>query len=133
MFCKKCGSDMPDHATFCQNCGTAVTPQYDAPTPVVDPGAAPGKNSVTLGIISLVIALLCSWSNLGFAGIVCGIVGIVQGSSGLKKSKAAGFENKNAKTGLTLSIIGTVLGVIVTVVVFIISFAVGFAAGLSGY
>ncbi|MBE7070871.1 MAG: zinc-ribbon domain-containing protein, partial [Ruminococcaceae bacterium] len=39
MFCKKCGSTLPDNATFCGNCGTPVAAPDAAPVAEAAPVA----------------------------------------------------------------------------------------------
>lgn len=103
-----------------------ATPVYNAEpygytgaeVPASDPGAGLGKVSKILGIIGLV--LMCGW-----AGAPLSITALILGCIGLNKSKNAGFENKSAKTGRTLGIIGVVL----IPVVYIVSFAIGIALG----
>ncbi len=106
-------------------------PAYNMPTsepysytgaeaPVSDPGAGLGKVSKILGIIGLV--LMCGW-----AGAPLSITALILGCIGLSKSKSAGFENKSAKTGRTLGIIGIILIPIVLGV----SFAIGFLGGMA--
>ncbi|MBR4286910.1 MAG: zinc-ribbon domain-containing protein [Clostridia bacterium] len=102
-----------------------AAPTYSEPysytgteTPAKDPGAGLGKVSKILGIIGLV--LMCGW-----AGAPLSITALILGCIGLSKSKSAGFENKSAKTGRTLGIIGVVL----IPVVYIVSFAIGIALG----
>ncbi len=104
-----------------------ATPTYTQPysytgaeAPVSDPGAGLGKVSKILGIIGLV--LMCGW-----AGAPLSITALILGCIGLSKSKSAGFENKSAKTGRTLGIIGVILIPIVLGV----SFAIGFLGGMA--
>lgn len=90
--------------------------------PTVDPGKGMGTAALVLGIVSLSVGILCSclFACLGgFIPLVCGILGIVFGVKASNTSKAAGFENKSAKVGLILSIIG-----IVMIVIFIIANAI---------
>lgn len=88
--------------------------------PAQDPGAGLGKASKILGIIGLV--LMC-----GYAGAPLSITALILGCIGLKKSKNAGFENKSAKTGRTLGIIG----VIFIPIVIIIGVVLGVIGGLA--
>ncbi len=69
--------------------------QPAAPAPT---GENPGK---TMGILSLIFSLL------GF-----GIVGLILGIVGLKKSKSAGMSNGLALAGIILGIIGIIVGII---------------------
>ena len=102
MFCKNCGCNIADNATFCHKCGA---PQQDVPVAVEDPGQKLGTAAMILGIITLVTGLLCGcWG--GYIPLGCGITGLVLGIVGGNKSKAAGFENKDAKSGIVLSIVG---------------------------
>ena len=54
-----------------------------------------------------------------FIPLVCAIIGVIMGKSAMNKSQAAGFENKNAKIGMILSIVA-----IVVIVIFIIGNAI---------
>ena len=54
------------------------------------------------------------------------VVGIILSSLAQKKSAAAGCQNKSAKIGMILSIVGLVVGIIV----WILCFALGFLGGL---
>ena len=88
--------------------------------PAQDPGAGLGKASKILGIIGLV--LMC-----GYAGAPLSITALILGCIGLNKSKNAGFENKSAKTGRTLGIIG----VIFIPIVIVIGIVLGVIGGLA--
>jgi serine/threonine protein kinase len=52
MFCKNCGTSLPDSAAFCANCGTAVSdssdPQKAIATAVNDPNAAGGVPPIAM-------------------------------------------------------------------------------------
>lgn len=68
MFCPKCGNTLPDNATFCNNCGTALNnpaPRYSAPK----------QFSLSLGAKTTALILKCiALVNVLFVfiyGIVC--------------------------------------------------------------
>ena len=105
MVCRNCGAQLPENATFCQNCGTAVMPAqpvYQAPIPVAPvtvPGKGQGVASMVLGIISLV--LFCIW----YIALPCAIIGLVLGAVGSSKAKKAGMKNGMATAGIVMSCI----------------------------
>lgn len=139
MICNHCNQYNPDGAAFCENCGAPLTaaptvntdipqvtptPDYSAPAanPNVDPGKSQGTIALILGIVSLVLGTICSCLLACLGGIlplIAAIIGVILGKSAMNKSQAAGFENKQAKTGMILSIIA-----IVVIVVFIIGNAI---------
>lgn len=95
-------------------------PEY-IPTVEAAPTSDPGK---VFGIISLICGILgllnaCCYGT----GLIYAIAGLILGNIGGKKSTEAGFENKLAKTGKTLSIIGLILSIL-AVVGFIIYYVV---------
>lgn len=104
--------------------------------PAVDPGKGMGTAALVLGIVSLAVGILCSclFACLGgFIPLVCGILGIVFGAKASSASKAAGFENKSAKVGLILSIIGIVMIVIFIIINAIIGSMISLEEFNSGY
>ena len=139
MICNHCNQSNPDGAAFCENCGAPLTaapvynvdPQPVVPTPTytapaadanVDPGKQQGTIALILGIVGLALGTICScvFSCLGgFIPLVCAIIGVIMGKSAMNKAQAAGFENKNAKIGMILSIVA-----IVVIVIFIIGNAI---------
>ena len=139
-FCKNCGKPMDMSANVCGNCGTPVTDakltqKPNAPEPAApdkttaDPGQSAGKTSMILGIVALAMGAICSCLAAclgGFVPLVCAVVSIVMGSQAMNKSKAAGFENKQAKLGMTLSVVA-----IVVIVIFIIVNSI--IGGVSGF
>ena len=68
MFCKNCGKEVTEDATFCPNCGTALdkevpnAPIYDAPVNNYAPQPAPKKdtsnNIAVVGFVLSFFALL---------------------------------------------------------------------------
>lgn len=88
------------------------------PAQVEDPGKKLGTISLILGIVGLAVGSICSCLFACLGGILplaAAIVGIVLGKQAQDKSKAAGFENKNGKIGMILSIVAVAI-----IVVFII-------------
>ena len=84
----------------------------------VDPGAKKGKIAMILGIVALAMGTICSCTCACLGGILpmaAAIVGIVMGALAMKESKAAGFENKQAKIGLILSIVAIAIIVVFTI------------------
>lgn len=122
MVCSKCGF-IVNEGEFCPNCGTLVqadVAESGAPVQAAsDPGKAKGIVALIMGILSMVNMCSCG------TGIVFAIVGMILGSSGFNASAEAGFENKMAKTGKTLSIVGLILGIlgIVGWVIYLIAYA----------
>ena len=115
MFCKNCGSQLPDGVAFCTACGTPVPVAPQAPVmpqppmapqapvnpyaqPIV-PGKGLGVASMVLGIVSLV--LFCIW----YLAIPCAIIGAALGGVAQSKAKAAGVKNGMAVAGITCSCI----------------------------
>lgn len=135
MICKVCGIEV-ESGDVCPACGASLVEETveetvevlnidEAPAdvPAVDPGAQKGKTALILGIVSLVLNFACCIPGLS---LIAGIVALVFAISASKMSKAAGFDNKNAKIGMILAIIALVLGVIVP----ILSFVLGIAGGM---
>ena len=148
MTCKVCGKEMPENANFCTECGATVTtvptahtePAYDPGTPIKDPGKGFGIASLILGICGLVFSVsvlpLCCFGSWGALLILfsvpfclaCGIVGLVLGAMGQKKSKAVGLKNSLTNTGIALSGIATGLAgllMILTILAIVVLF-IGF-------
>ena len=145
MFCKNCGKEIPDNATFCTYCGAQTgTPQqqaqqpqqpvyqqpaYQQPTyqqpayqqpayqqPVYQqPGYAPVYESPE-GKSASTAALV--WGILSFVLCAVPILGFVFGIIGIKKANTAkrlGVKNGMTTTGLVLAIIGLIAGIIWTI------------------
>lgn len=138
MVCKNCGATLASRTVFCTHCGAKVEvetqqPYADAPVteqifetqieqPAVDPGKTKGTLALVFGIIAIAGGAICSclFACLGgFVPLIFGILGIVFGIMGSNASKAAGFENKSAKIGMILSIVG-----IAVIILFIIANAI---------
>lgn len=117
MFCKNCGSEIPDGTLFCSKCGkaTAETNQW-GPTnyqPYTQQPRNPqdGRGlSITALVLGICGVALCWLPSLNVIVLACGILGIVFGYIGRKKSIAAyGKASGLATAGFVLGIIGTAI------------------------
>lgn len=81
--------------------------------------------ALVMGIISLVISVGGGAANLAWVGSVCGVLGIIFGSLGMKDASKKG----QAKAGLILSIIALTWGIVATVLCIT---CIGAGAALSG-
>ena len=123
MFCKKCGTEIPNNVAFCTRCGAPVEnqaqsqqqsaqttynyqppqqPQYQQPQYQHAPATKPSYASLVLGIIGIIFAWI-----FALVGHVTSIIGIVLGA---KEYKATGNI-----AGLVLSIIGEICSIISSV------------------
>ena len=122
MRCTNCGTELQPGATFCTNCGAAVTANYDyqqnayAPAvPTEDPGKGKGTVAMVMGIIAIAMNATCGciFSCLGsIPGFVCAAISIIMAIMAMNESKNAGFQNKKATIGLILSIVSVVVAII---------------------
>lgn len=155
MYCKQCGSQVPDNTKFCPFCGTVVSEQptdgtpaanvgqpnrgweyspnsyqppiyQQPPRPVENPGKGLGIASLVLGIIGCLLFAFPFY--LGFFCFAASVVGIVLAAVSMKKSKAVGASTGLAVAGLVVSICGVVVAFVALCIVIV---AVGFAGILS--
>ena len=107
MFCKYCGSQIPDNSKFCPNCGAQFSGALGRPSqisnvqqPVVNyEPPTQGKNSV-LGILSLIFSIIgCTC----FVGIILAIIDLC---------KKDGRKKILSKAGLIIGIVWIVLALI---------------------
>ena len=127
MVCKNCGANNVDGSVFCANCGASLqveeaqaqtytpapdfgtAPEINPTVEVVDPGKKMGLISLILGIVSVVLGGICSCSCGcigGFLPFAAGVAGIILAVLAIKKSKTVGMDNKQAKIGFILSVVG---------------------------
>ena len=134
MICKNCGATLAPNTVFCTHCGAKVETETQQPAstpvteqtfetqieqPAVDPGKTKGTLALVFGIIAIAGGAICScfFACLGgFVPLIFGVLGIVFGIMGNNASKAAGFENKSAKIGMILSIVGIALIILFIIV-----------------
>ena len=118
MICSKCGKQNDDGVAFCTECGNPLTPansqpveqqvQNPQPNGNMDDGKGLSIAALVLGIISIVFLWFFSVFSLIF--VATGIVGIILGYKGRKKSIACyGKASGMATAGFVLSIIATAL------------------------
>ena len=62
MFCKNCGTELPDNTHYCTNCGFDQTAAY---TPMRDPDGRPRTN-----MILAILVTVCCCVPFGIVGIV---------------------------------------------------------------
>lgn len=111
MFCRKCGSNLPDGTNFCPNCGA----QTNEPTPVQQPSITPNvtDRSNPIAIVGFVLSFFVT-----LAGLICSIIGY-------NKAKNEGRDNGGlALAGIIISIVSMVISFFA--VVFYASFWVEF-------
>ena len=112
MFCKQCGTNIPDDTKFCPNCGSAVEETAIQPAEVAavaKPVAGNSTEVLVWGIIGLAFA--CSFF-MSFLGIIF---------SAIAKKKAKGYESTyglvsgKARIGKNLAKAGFIVSIILTV------------------
>lgn len=141
MFCKNCGKEIPDNATFCTYCGAQSAapqqqvqqpqqpvyqqPAYQQPTyqqpayqqpAYQQPGYAQVPYESPEGKSAATSALV--WGILSFVLCAVPILGFVFGIIGINKAKAAnrlGVKNGMVTTGKVLAIIGLIMGIFWTI------------------
>ena len=141
MVCKNCGANNVDGSVFCANCGASLqveeaqtqtytpapdfgtAPEINPTVEVVDPGKKMGLAAFILGIVSTALSVLCSCvcGCIGPVALIAGVVGLILSVMAVKKSKAVGIDNKQAKIGFILSAVGVALNLIGFIVSLILS------------
>ena len=107
MFCKACGSQIPDNSTVCPVCGRSLA---SAPADMSNMGKYSmwAIAGVVLALISLFVANL--FGIVAVASIVCSAIGLYQTKQGFK--------------GKAVAIIGLVLGIIAFVLTLLVLFGI---------
>lgn len=132
MFCNHCGSQLPDGAAFCANCGKqagATNQSYAQPVqaePIrerMDPELnSLARTTMILGIVGLATAI-----NFGIPGIIV---------SNIALNKAAEFERKagslygKARLGRNLAKPGKIVGIVMTILLAFIILIYGVLYGI---
>ncbi len=118
MYCRKCGNQIPDHATVCGYCGTPTDPN----NPYTYGGTEnpQGESTGVLGIVSMIIGiisiLLACCAGGKFLTVLLAIVGLVLGIIALQKPGTAN-NHSMAVAGIICSVIAMVLKIIVVLLV----------------
>lgn len=133
MFCPNCGSNNPDNASHCSNCGISLGAQpaeQTVPVSAPKPAAATGfKDYMMFNIIMCVVSFLCAG---GCLGIILSVIGIIFGSKA-KTSYAAGniaeaeSQAKIAKIMAIVTVVVAVIGLIATGILLLV-YGASFAA-----
>jgi hypothetical protein len=119
MFCPKCGTQVVQGNSYCQNCGAAIgqpaaAPQpqaYTAPPMSGQPFAAAVKTN-GLAVASLVLGIIGMIGAGGFLSILAIVFGAIS-MSHINKSNGMEKGKGMAVAGLILGIVGIVLGIII--------------------
>ena len=121
-FCQKCGKEIPENASFCPNCGTAVAPA--TPAPKVENTTQNNKvcpeSHLALAIISTILCCL-----------PLGAVGIVKASRVSAQFQAGNYEDalKSSADAKKWSIIAIICGVVGILAYFAIIIVAAVVAG----
>ena len=110
-FCTSCGKEVPENATVCPNCGTAVTGNASANNVAVNK-----TNGLAIaGFVVSLVSLLCC-GGLSVVGLVLSIIGCVQ---------AKNYDGNNKG----LAIAGIIISA-VAIVLWIVFLALGMAGSI---
>ena len=72
MFCRKCGTQLPDDALFCSNCGEktnvsgAIEPNANAANTNVSSGNGNGNKNIIIGVIVAAIVACCAFFYINY-------------------------------------------------------------------
>ena len=102
MFCKKCGSKLPDGASFCSSCGEAVNATQSSKTSQVQYSVIDDANNINDVQDNKVMAVL------SYIGILC-LIPIF----GAKDSKYAQY---HASQGLTLCLFNLAYTIVIAII-----------------
>ena len=113
MFCSKCGKDMPNGATFCDNCGNSLQGEQKQPvqntTNTYNKEVAEPKLNI-MAIVGFILG--CVSLLINFAGIV-GMVALVFSIVGLTQINNNGGKGKGfAIVGIILGAVGVIWGLV---------------------
>ncbi len=118
MMCQNCGSEIPEGACACVNCGTVVQETVVTPAnekPAAAPGQIMGIVSLVLGILSILSGCCCSFI-IGFFSLIAvipfAIAGVITGVIALKQAKEANTKNVMAIVGIVCSALGILSGLV---------------------
>ena len=101
MYCKRCGQQLDDNATYCTNCG-AFTENYTGPTS--QPVSAP-KDSNAIALVGFILSFF-----VALPGLICSIIGY-------RRAKSEGLDRGGlALAGIIISVVNMVLGFIFSMV-----------------
>lgn len=117
MYCSKCGKDVANGATFCDNCGNRLYNEQEQPTQNTTNIYQQAVSKPKLNIMALVgfilgcVSFLINfWGIVGMVALVFSIVGFTQINNNGESGK--GF----AIAGMILGAIGVIYGFVVLVV-----------------
>ncbi|MCR5207338.1 MAG: zinc-ribbon domain-containing protein [Eubacterium sp.] len=143
--CIFCGADIPDGVALCPYCGRLQQPgaqgvnynyappqptQYDLYARQQERNAKKDLSTAkTLGIVSIVCAVICSFL---IVGIVCGVIGLGKAKNAMAYAQQTAdlIMYDEAKSARTLNRIGLIIATVIVVgavVLGILATALGFA------
>lgn len=104
MYCKHCGNEIEDSASFCPHCGARTEPISPSPPPA--PARTQKEN--TIALVGLILAFV-----MPFAGLICSIMGYNKAKSGEANHKDL------AVAGIIVSALMLSL-VVLTIVIYVV-------------
>ena len=135
-FCGNCGSQQPDEAVTCTNCGATLSSGNPAQQPVQQPnpnGKIPSnpsdKKKAIASMVCGIIGVVLGWTGvLAIVGLVVSIIGVFLAVKARNGIPVGGDGRGMATAGLVCGIIGIVFGGIVALCVLCVGGATGCTA-----
>lgn len=119
MFCKNCGTQIPDDSNVCPNCGTVLTQKpvqasQNSYYSSMSDGGKDGNATIALacGISSIVVAILGGILFGVIAGLIAIVLGVVAVISGTNSKKQ--YNSSKGTGGFICGLLGLIFAVIFT-------------------
>lgn len=141
MICQQCGYENTHEATFCRECGSALTqPEQAQADEKKGPAHTWALVALILGVTAACLTVISLAGGVAAGpAVVAAIGGLIVSAMAMKKTKGHAADNKKANTGMILSAISTAviamafMIVLVVMAVMLITMPVPFIAMLFGF
>lgn len=111
LFCKNCGGQVEEGASFCPKCGTSISNRPVTSNLTEYSTESSNEQDVdstrTLGIFSIIMGVF-----FPIIGFICGVIGISRADSLIRQ----GCRDKSVMSSRNLAIIGLIISIIAIVI-----------------